>query len=342
MRLSIGGYGNPGHSLQAMIITRTPLRISFAGGGSDLRDYYSQYGGSVVSTTINKYIYLSMHPYFNENRFFLKYSKNELVDNVKSIEHRIIRAVFTDYGITGVDFNSSADVPSSTGLGSSSAFTVGLANLCNAFTGRYMCKEEIAAYACHVEIDKLGEPIGKQDQYACAMGGINFITFNGDETVVVEKILTKKPVREELQESLLLFYLGSTRSASHILSDQKQNLATDRAAMANLHEMVRLSDDLRHELQNNNIDSLGEIMHTGWLLKRRLASSVTNDVIDHYYDLALKNGAAGGKLLGAGGGGFLLFYVRKENHEKLRRALRELSEFSFAFENIGTTVIYYD
>ncbi|HUI45141.1 MAG TPA: GHMP kinase [Nitrospirota bacterium] len=325
-----------------MIITRTPFRISFAGGGSDLRDYYSKYGGSVVSTSINKYIYLSMHPYFHEKRYFLKYSKNELVDDVNRVEHKIIRKVFQDYAIAGVDFNSSADVPASTGLGSSSAFTVGLTNLCNAFTSKYMSQEDMAAYACTVEIDKLGEPIGKQDQYACAVGGINFIRFNSDESVVVEKILLKKEKAEELEKNLLLFYMGSTRSASSILSEQKQNLSENNGKLKNLHKMVELSKVLKRELQNNNVDSLGEILHAGWIYKRELASSITNETIDCYYNTAIKNGAIGGKLLGAGGGGFLLLYVRRQEHERLRRALSDLSEFQFKFETIGSTVIYYD
>jgi D-glycero-alpha-D-manno-heptose-7-phosphate kinase len=325
-----------------MIITRTPFRISFAGGGSDLRDYYAEFGGSVVSTGINKYVFLSMHPYFNEDKYFLKYSKNELVDSVDSIEHRIIKTVFKDYGISGVDFNSSADVPSSTGLGSSSAFTVGLANLCNAFSGKYMRKEDIAAYACDVEIETLGEPIGKQDQYACAIGGLNFICFNSDETVTVEKILMSKDKLRGLQDNLLLFYLGSTRSASAILSEQKENLRENRSKIGNLHKMVQLSKDLKEELQKNNIDSLGEALHAGWLYKRELASSITNERIEHYYDLGCKNGAMGGKVLGAGGGGFLIFYVRREDQARLRQAMSELHEYPFEFDNIGTTVIYYD
>jgi len=325
-----------------MIITRTPFRVSFAGGGSDLRSYYSKYGGSVVSTAINKYIYLSMHPYFYENKFFLKYSKNELVDNVNRVDHKIIRQVFQDYEIAGVDFNSSADVPASTGLGSSSAFTVGLTNLCNAFTNKYMSKEDMAAYACTVEIDKLGEPIGKQDQYACAVGGINYIRFNSDESVEVEKILLKKEKAEELENNLLLFYLGSTRSASAILREQKQNLSENKNGLNNLHKMVELSNVLRRELQNNNVDSMGEVLHAGWIYKRELASCITNETIDHYYNTAIENGAIGGKLLGAGGGGFLLLYVRRQEQERLRRALRDLNEFQFKFDTIGSTVIYYD
>lgn len=325
-----------------MIITRTPLRVSFAGGGSDLKEYYSRYGGSVVSVTINKYVYLSMHPYFDGDRFFLKYSRNEHVDRVEEISHRIIKKVFSDYKIRGVDFNSSADVPSGTGLGSSSAFTVGLINLCNAYTGKYMDKEKIAEYACEIEINSLKEPIGKQDQYACAVGGMNFINFHQDDTIVIEKILMRKDRYNELQKNMLIFSLGTSRSASEILKEQKQNTFNNGDTVNNLHKIVQLSRDLRYELMNGNIDSMGEILHAGWCYKKELASNITNEMIDYYYNLALKNGATGGKLLGAGRGGFLLFYVREENQEPVREALKSLKKFDFEFDGAGTVVIYYD
>ena len=326
-----------------MIITRTPFRISFAGGGSDLKEYYLNYGGAVLSVAIDKYVYLSMHPYFHEEKFFLKYSQSEHVDCVENIRHRIIRAIFSDYGIQGVDFNSSADVPSGTGLGSSSSFTVGLTNLCNAYTSRYMSKEDIAAYACEIEIGRLHEPIGKQDQYAAAIGGMNLISFNPDDTVSMEKILLPKHKQRCLQENLLMFYLGTTRKAASILTEQKQNTIKDVSKIENCHRMVQLAFDLREELVcRQNLDALGEILHTGWMYKRELASAITNEKIDHYYSLARSNGALGGKLLGAGGGGFLLFYVQPENQARLRQALQDLTEFQFGFDHTGTTVIYYN
>ena len=174
-----------------MIITRTPFRISFAGGGSDLRNYYEKFGGSVLSVSINKYIYLSMHPYFDENAYLLKYSKTENAKSLEEIQHPIIREVFKKYGIKGVDFNSSADIPSGTGLASSSAFTVGLINLCNVYTDNYMSKSDVAKQACQVEIEDLKEPIGKQDQYACACGGLNFIQFHKCGMVEVEKFIAE-------------------------------------------------------------------------------------------------------------------------------------------------------
>lgn len=325
-----------------MIITRTPFRISFIGGGSDFREYYLNYGGSVISASIKKYVYLSMHPYFYDDKFSLKYSHSELVDDVEKIEHKIIKQIFKEYNIKGVDFNSSADIPSGTGLGSSSAFTVGLINLCNAYTQKYMSKEKIAEYACEVEIDKLNEPIGKQDQYASAIGGLNFITFNQDDTVEFEKVLMKNEKCIQLQKNLVMFYLGNTRLAKEILEEQRQNIASDKVMVKNLHKMVRLTKDLKISLLNNNIDIMGKILHDGWMYKKELASGISNGEIDRYYNKALKNGALGGKLLGAGGGGFLLFYVKEENKEKLRRAMKSLKEFKFKFDNTGTTVIYYD
>ncbi len=324
-----------------MIITRTPFRISFAGGGSDLKEYYLEHGGSVVSTTIDKYIYLSMHPYFSNNKIFLKYSKNELVERTQDIEHNIIRTLFTDYKITGVDFNSSADVPAGTGLGSSSTFTVGCITLCNAYCNTCMTRDKVAEYACQVEIERLKEPIGKQDQYAAAYGGLNSIRFFQDDTVSVERIILDKTRRQRLENSLMMFFLGDTREARKILAEQQQNIRLDGKKIDNLHKMVQLSETLRNAFCRGDIDVLGEILHAGWMYKKELSSGISNGRIDHYYELARNNGARGGKLLGAGGCGFLLFSVPEDDRDRLRHALAELMEFPFQFENTGTTVIYY-
>ncbi len=325
-----------------MIITRTPFRISFAGGGSDLRNYYEKFGGSVLSVSINKYIYLSMHPFFEDNAYLLKYSKTEHASSVNEIQHPIIKTVFEKYGIVGVDFNSSADIPSGTGLASSSAFTVGLINLCNVYTDKYMNKEDIAELACKVEIEDLKEPIGKQDQYACACGGLNFIEFRKDGQVDVEKLYLHTDAYRVLEKNLLMFYTGKTRSAGSILAEQKKNTTNDEAKINNLHKMVRLSKDLKEELLKGNINAMGEILDTGWNYKKELANNISNPEIDYYYDLALKNGALGGKLLGAGGGGFLLFYVEEQYRSKVRAALKDLREIDFSFDSKGTQVIYYN
>lgn len=325
-----------------MIITRTPFRISFAGGGSDLRNYYEKYGGSVLSVSINKYIYLSMHPYFDEKSYLLKYSKTENVDSLEKIQHPIIKEIFKKYDIVGVDFNSSADIPSGTGLASSSAFTVGLINLCNAYTDKYMNKAEIAELACITEIEDLKEPIGKQDQYACACGGLNFIEFYKDGVVDVEKLYLQSDAYHVLEKNLLMFYTGKTRAAGSILAEQKKNTTDDKAKIENLHKMVQLSKDLKTELLKGNTNAMGEILHTGWMYKKELANGISNPDIDYYYDLAIKNGALGGKLLGAGGGGFLLFYVEEQHRNRVRRALKDLKEIDFKFDNKGTNVVYYN
>lgn len=325
-----------------MIITRTPFRISFAGGGSDLANYYEKFGGAVLSTAIDKYVYLSMHPYFFKDGYFLKYKEVEDVHNVEDIKHRIIREVFKLYNIKGVDFNSSADIPSGTGLASSSAFTAGLITLCNAYNETYLSKEEVAEQACHVEIDLLKEPIGKQDQYASACGGLNFIEFEKNGHVNVEKVFLTTDGYKRLENNLMMFYTGQTRAAGDILKEQKKNTTDDVAKINNLHKMVQLAKDLKQELLHNNIDAMGEILHQGWMYKKELAGSISNEFINHYYDLAMKNGASGGKLLGAGGGGFLLFYVKEENHQRLRYAMRELKELPFKFDNKGSTIIHYN
>lgn len=323
-----------------MIITKTPFRISFSGGGSDIANYYEKFGGSVLSVSINKYVYLSIHPYFFKDGYLLKYSKTEDVTSVDEIKHPIIRTVFKKYGIKGVDFNSSADIPAGTGLASSSAFTVGLINLCNSYCDKYLSKEEMAALACQIEIDELKEPIGKQDQYACACGGLNFIEFLKDGAVNVEKLFLTSENYHKLEDNLMMFYTGETRSTGDILTEQTRNVSSDKAKIENLHKMVALSVDLKNELLKGNIDSMGEILHAGWNYKKELASGISNSNIDYYYDLALKNGASGGKLLGAGGGGFLLFYVKDENKEKLKNAL-DLKELPFKFDSKGSGIIYY-
>lgn len=325
-----------------MIITRTPFRISFAGGGSDLKNYYEKFGGSVLSVSINKYIYLSMHPYFDEESYLLKYSKTEQAKSINEIQHPIIKAVFSRYGIKGIDFNSSADIPSGTGLASSSAFTVGLINLCNVFTDRYMNREDIAKEACKIEIEDLKEPIGKQDQYACACGGLNFISFHKCGSVDVEKLYLQNDTYHVLEKNLLMFYTGQTRSAGSILTEQKKNTTNNEAKIKNLHKMVQLSKDLKAELLTGNTTAMGEILHAGWMYKKELANGISNPYIDNNYETALKNGATGGKLLGAGGGGFLLFYVEEQHRNRVRRALSHLKEIDFKFDNKGTQVIYYN
>ena len=321
-----------------MIITKTPFRVSFCGGGSDMANFYEKYGGCVLSTSINKYCYISIHPYFNENQTLLKYSENELVDSPDQIKHRIFRQVLTDMGIHGVEISSTADIPGGTGLGSSSTFTVGLLNTLNCYNGKFVSKDKLAKLACEVEIEKLGNPIGKQDQYGAALGGLNFIKFNQDGSVSHEPILMEGKTYKELQKNLLMFYTGTTRSANTILAEQTKNITSEDKAR-NLLKMCGLAKDMKVALENNDISSFGKILDEGWQLKKELASGIANPAIDEAYEIAMKNGALGGKLLGAGGGGFLLFYCEEEKQEQLKKAIG-LRELDFSFERDGTSIVY--
>lgn len=321
-----------------MIITRTPFRISFCGGGSDMYDFYSRYGGCVLSTSINKYMYISIHPYFDSDRISLKYSENELVGSADEIRHTILRCALRETGIRGVEISSTADIPSGTGLGSSSAFTVGLLNALYAYQHRCESKYTLAEAACGIEIDRLGAPIGKQDQYAAAFGGLNFITFHRDGGVLVEPLVLSEAVKEVLQRRLVMFYTGIRHDANVILAEQKENLSgADKAG--NLKAMCRLAGTMRDALCAGNADVVGELLDEGWRRKRELASGISGDAIDGLYACAMKNGAAGGKLLGAGGGGFLLFYCEEEKQAHLEQALG-LKRFEFKFENSGSTVVF--
>jgi len=319
-----------------MLITRTPFRISFIGGGSDFKEFYEQGYGAVVSTTIDKYVYLSMHPLFNSDGYHLKYFKNEIVNTLDEIKHPIIKEVFKRYNISGVDFNATAEIPSGTGLGSSSSFTTSLLTLCTTYRNIMELKKFIAKQASEIEINVLKSPIGKQDQYAATFGGMNFIKFNADESVDVDRIGLSNEKLKQLEESLILFYLGGTRSSESVLTEQKRNILKNQNV---LKKMVKLAENLRDELNNNSIDNFGTILNDGWAYKKELSSNVTNDSIDYWYNLAMANGAEGGKLLGAGNGGFLLLYVPKGSIDLLRASI-PLYELPFKFEDTGTTIIY--
>lgn len=323
-----------------MIITRTPFRISFAGGGSDLPAFYKQEPGCVLSTSIDKYMFIAAHPFFDKNKIQLKYSKTELVDSVANIQHPIFKQVLKDYKLTGLDINSMADIPAGTGLGSSSSFTVGLLHTVNAYLGKYTSAEQLAAGACDIEISKLGEPIGKQDQYAAAYGGLNLITFHPDETVNVEKIIMSTEKKLELENNLIMIYTGDTRSASAILKEQGQAMVSQKDKFNNLREMVKLAQSLKTVLSENNIDEFGRILHEGWLLKKSLTGGISNILVDTIYEQGLKAGALGGKLLGAGGGGFILFYCPKTKQAGFKKAMAKYRELDFKFDNFGSKVIY--
>lgn len=323
-----------------MIITRTPFRVSFAGGGSDLPSFYRRHEGCVLSMTINKYMYVSIHPTFDRSETVVKYSKTETVRDVREIQHPIARQLLLDHDMDGVEIVSTADVPSGTGLSTSSAYTVGLIHALNAFRGKLCSQERIAREACELEIEKLGEPIGKQDQYGTAVGGLKFIRFRRDDSVEVEPLAVSRATLTELDENLLLFYTGLTHSAGEILQEQSRGVAGEEQKFQNLVRMTELALEMRETVVSGKLEDFGRILNENWLLKRQLASRISNDRIGKYYDLAMENGALGGKLLGAGGGGFLLFYCPKERQKRLRSALSDLRELPFSMENSGTKIIY--
>jgi D-glycero-alpha-D-manno-heptose-7-phosphate kinase len=323
-----------------LIITRTPFRISFVGGGSDLESFYARHTGAVISTSINKYMYISSHKFFEEDKIRVKYSKTETVNHADELQHPILKTVLNKFDIKGgLEFSSIADVPAGTGLGSSSAFTVGLLHNLHLIKNNLVTKSNLAAEACHVEIDLLKEPIGKQDQYATACGGLNVIEFLASGEVKVDPVTMEADIYQTLQQNLLMFYTGAQRSASNILAEQKKNTSQEDKFNI-LKSMVSLVYDTKKSLVNGQPDDLGKILHENWILKKQLASGISNSTIDQAYDTALKNGALGGKLLGAGGGGFLLFYCPVNLQPKLINALKPLRQFDFKFENEGSKLIH--
>lgn len=323
-----------------MIITRTPFRVSFAGGGSDLPAFYQQHEGCVLSTTINKYMYVVIHPTFNRDETVVKYSKTEIIKNIRQIQHPIARQLLMDHKVDGVEIVSTADIPAGTGLSTSSAYTVGLIHALYAFQGKFCAQERIAREACELEIEKLGESIGKQDQYGTAIGGLKFIRFLPDDTVDIQPLVIGREIHKRLDRNLMLFYTGLTHSASEILKEQNANVISEDAKFQNLVRMTQFAYEMRDALTNGDLEAFGNILNQNWLLKKELASGISNGAIDRYYEIAMNNGALGGKLLGAGGGGFLLFYCDERNQKRLKSALSDLVELPFSLENSGTKVIY--
>jgi D-glycero-alpha-D-manno-heptose-7-phosphate kinase len=324
-----------------MIITQTPLRVSFAGGGSDLASFYRRFGGAVVSTTINKFVYINVNKKF-DHWIRVSYSRTEEVESVRCIEHPIVRAALEKLKIDGgLEITSIADIPSrGTGLGSSSSFTVGLLLALHAYESRYVSPGQLAEESCSVEIDLCGEPIGKQDQYAAAFGGLNFIRFEPDESVIVEPILCSGSELAELQGHLVTFYTGLTRQASSILSEQSLQAESSKTTQDLLIRMTSLAHDLHRELNQGRIEALGEILDEGWQLKREVHPSVSSTQIDDWYEAAKRAGARGGKLLGAGGGGFLMFFAPPERHAEIEKALG-LRRVDLSLERSGSRVLLY-
>jgi D-glycero-alpha-D-manno-heptose-7-phosphate kinase len=324
-----------------MIVTKTPLRMSFVGGGSDLPVFYRRFGGAVVSTAIDKFVYLTINQKF-DNKIRLCYSRVEEPASVAKIKHPLVREALQMVGITGgIEIMSNADIPAKgTGLGSSSSYTIGLLHALHAYKGQFASADRLARECCEIEIERCGEPIGKQDQYAAAFGGFNFIQFHPDDSVSVDPIVCKRETLKKLQANTLVFYTGITRSASGILKHQQQAVASEKAKQKTLQRMVRLAHEMRDELQRNNVDTFGEMLHENWELKRSLTAQVSTSQIDEWYARAHKAGATGGKLLGAGSGGFMMFFAPPVRHEPIARALKELRPVPFGFEPQGSKIIF--
>lgn len=322
-----------------MVITKTPFRISLCGGGSDLPVFYENNGGCVISTTINKYMYITSHPSFDKKNTVLKYSKTENVEDINDIEHPIFKECLKLENLEGLEISSIADVPQGTGLGSSSSFTVGLIKNLKCHKREYISDEEVAQLACKIEIDILKNPIGKQDQYAASYGGFNYYQFNKDGSVFVEPILMNKEAFHKLEENLIMLYVGGCHNASEILEQHSKNVSSGDKEAGQI-KICELTKTLKYELENNNVDIVGKILHENWLIKKTLAKGISNPKFDEYYDLALKSGATGGKLLGAGGSGFFLFYVPKEKQSEFLMKMNKLPELKFKFDHQGTTTIF--
>ncbi len=324
-----------------MIVSCAPFRVSFAGGGSDLASFYSKRRGAVLSCTIAKYSFIIIHPFFNAKKYHLKYTRTELVDHIDQIQHPILREALRMQAVEpGVEVASVADIPGGTGLGSSSSFSVALINALYAHRRIFVPKETLAKEACTLEIERLGDPIGKQDQYAAAYGGVNLIEFERHGAVTVQPLLLSSATFSELEGNLMLFYTGTQRDAREVLSKQMAALEGDDLVVSRTQEMVELAYEMRDLLLAGNLDAFGQALHRGWEMKRSISAQISTSVIDDIYARARNAGALGGKLAGAGGGGFLLFYCPKVAQPRMREALGALQALEFRFDTAGARIAF--
>lgn len=325
-----------------MIISRAPVRFSLGGGGTDLPSYSREHGGFLVAASIDKYVFVGANRRFYDT-IRLAYSKTETVDSVDQIEHRIFREALRKTAITnGIELVSVADVPSNTGLGSSSTFTVALLNALHAYKQEFVSSEALAEEACHIEIDVLKEPIGKQDQYISAFGGVTAFTFHTDGSVHVERVPMRPEVIDELEMNLLIFYSGIDRPASVVLKEQGQTIKENKdSAVERMHKIKELGHETRRILIEGRIDDYGALLHEHWTNKRKLASKMTDSVIDEHYEAARKAGALGGKLMGAGGGGFFMLYARPQERRAVYETMRArgLRPLRFRFDFDGARIV---
>jgi D-glycero-alpha-D-manno-heptose-7-phosphate kinase len=325
-----------------MIITRSPLRITLGGGGTDLPSYYRDHTGFLISAAIDKYVYVTVTRPFTPG-IYLKYSRLEHVEATEDVQHPIIREAIRqlEFKTPQIEITTLADIPAGTGLGSSGSFTTALLRALYAHRRKLVHPSELAALACDIEINRLGEPIGKQDQYIAAYGGVTCFTFHPDERVDAEPLAVPTSGLNDLEDNLLLFFTGFTRAAGSILADQRaRTTKQDREMLENLHYVKSLGLESRAALEAGQPAKFAELMHEHWLHKKRRSQGMTNPQIDAWYELGRKNGAVGGKLVGAGGGGFLMFYA--EDHRRLRAAMAAegLEEVRFRFDFEGTKVVF--
>ena len=325
-----------------MIVTRTPLRIPLGGGGTDLPSYYTRFGGFLISAAVDKYIYITVNKRF-ENSIRVSYSKTEIVDHPDEIQHPIVREALQLLKIdSGIEITSIADVPSNTGLGSSSAFTVGLLNALHTYKKEKVSAQELAEEACYLEIEKLKEPIGKQDQYAAALGGIVCLEINRLGEVRVEQLSLPENSLDQLESNCLLFYTGIKRSAGAILSTQNHsNAGNQNGAWEAMHQIKEIGYQIKESFRSGDLDSFGKLLDQHWQTKKKLSDKISDPQIDTWYGLAKTEGAKGGKLMGAGGGGFFMFYCNN-GKQGFRQSLQQagLKEMRFRIDWEGSKVLF--
>jgi len=324
-----------------MIIARSPLRVTLGGGGTDLPSYYEKFGGFLIAAAIDKYVYITLHDNFTPD-LIVKYSRLERVADAGKVEHPIIREAFAMLGMNGcgLELASMADIPAGTGLGSSGSFTTALLKALHACQKNLVHPAELAAQACDIELNRLKEPIGKQDQYIAAYGGITCFKFSSDGKVEAWPLRISDETRDDLEDNLLLFFTGYSRSASAILREQDQkSKQADAAMIENLHFVKELGLQSQRALESGNLSEFARLMDVHWQRKKQRSGGMSNPKINEWYDLAMANGARGGKLIGAGGGGFLMFYA--EDKVELRNAMRQtgLKEVRFRFDFEGTKLL---
>lgn len=326
-----------------MIISRTPFRISFFGGGTDYPVWYREHGGAVISTSINKYCYINcryLPPFFPYN-YRIRYTKSELTQTVDEIVHPSVRECLNYMQIErGVEIQHNADLPAMSGLGSSSTFTVGLLNALHSLKGHITNKRQLALDAIHVEQNLIGENVGSQDQTCAAFGGFNRITFGGPQNILVQPLTVSDHKLILLQDHLLLLYTGFQRIASEIVGEQIEKTPLRKPELTTMMDLVEEAMNVLNR-ETDDMEDFGRLLHEQWMVKRRITGLISNPTIDEMYETGRRAGAIGGKLLGAGGGGFLLFFVRPEMRAKVRGALRKLLHVPFRFENLGSQIIYY-